>query len=147
MALTPISLLPASGSGICFYCLHHRATGFIRPGRSFLRLLAFAIPVSYPRDNSVTLGVFLAGSATSGKTGRSVLWVGPTVWGYGPRLCRRPGRERRAQARSWAGLSLAHVGCRCSIWAASVPWQPARAGIPGKAEDGKIITWRDHHLD
>ena len=148
MELTPISLLPTSGSGICFYCLHHRATGFIRPRRSFPRLLASALPVSHPRDNSVTLGWFLEGPATSGKQ-----WGLSHGWGpqYGDMVyvsvCRRPGWERRAQARSWAGLSLAHMGCRCSIWAASVPWQPARTGIPGKAEDGKIITKRDHHLD
>lgn len=94
-----------------------------RLGRSFLRLLAFAIPISYPRDNSVTLGVFLAGSATSGKTGRSVLWVGPTVWGYGPRLCLqevRPREEGPGPQLGWpvlgsCGMSLQHLGSQCPL--------------------------------
>lgn len=56
----------------------------------------------------------------------------------GPRLqlgCAVPG--------SW----LAHMECHRSIRVASVLWQPACAGIPGKARDGKIITWRDNHLN
>lgn len=112
----PISLLLRLGSVICFYCPHHRGTGFIKPGRSFLWLLASAIPVSHPRDNSVTLGVLLVGSATSGNTGRSVLRVGRR---YGDMvhvsICRRPGPQLGWPVPGSHGLSLQPLGSQCPL--------------------------------
>lgn len=124
-------------------------------GETLLRFLAAAITVPSQHDDSETGEVFLVGFAPlHGNTRKSVMRMGSTAWGHGPCSCALEARMRETGgegAKPAAGLcdpwKSAHVECHCSIWGASVPWQPARAGIPGKAQDGKIITWRDNHLD
>lgn len=122
-------------------------------GEAFLRFLASAITVPSQHNDSDTavLSEFchpwkheichVGGVHCMGTWRKSVHRTGLRVRkeeGTGPRLqlgCAVPG--------SW----LAHMECHRSIRVASVLWQPACAGIPGKAQDGKIITWRDNHLN
>lgn len=113
-----------------------------------LRLLASAITIPSPRDDGDT------GSVWSGLCHR---WKHKDIRHVGRAPCmgtRRtsvctgrvcvPGHEGGGRG---PGMQAAPGECRCGIWVASVLWQPAGAGIPGKARDGKIIAWRDNHLN
>lgn len=122
-------------------------------GEAFLRFLASAIAIPHQHEDSDTGGA-LSGFCHPWKHKDLSHGCGPlhgdTVKIRAHRTGRVSGREEQARGpRPAAGLCCPGklVECHCSSWGAGVLWQPARAGIPGKARDGKIITWTDNHLN